>query len=602
MGTGSDQKTPFSPVPDGRHVSRGLPLPTEGYSDQPYIIRTDDGAWLCVFTTGSGHEGQRGQHVVTCRSMDRGRTWADCVDVEPADGPEASYAVLLKASSGRVFCFYNHNTDNIRVLPADDPPYEGGICRRVDSQGYFVFKISDDHGRSWSENRHPIPVREAEIDRRNAHGGAIRYFWNVGKPFLHAGCAYVSLHKVGGFGEGFFTRSEGWLLCSDNLDEEPDPEKVRWLTLPEGEVGLTTPPGGGPIAEEQSYSVMSDGSFFSVYRSVDGHPVCAYSRDRGKSWSEPAYMAYPDGRLIKHPRAANFAWRCANGKYLYWFHNHGGNWYEDRNPVWLAGGVERATPEGLVIDWSQPEIVLYDDDPFVRMSYPDLVEEGGRLFLTETQKHIPRVHELDRELVEGLWGQFEEPVACRDGQVLDVALDAGGERNVSMPDLPEFLGRDISRPDQGTGDFRRGVSIGFQIRRSHMDGTLVLFDSRGADWRGVVLRVDPKGGLGMLFSDGRTHVAWKTEDRILREGVVHNATVILDGGPKIIAIVIDGQLLDGGLERQFGWGRFSPHFRGINGRKEVVIGPGVERFWLYERAVRVSEAISHHRWLARQEG
>ena len=55
------------------------------------------------------------------------------------------------------------------------------------------------------------------------------------------------------------------------------------------------------------------------------------------------------------------------------------------------------------IRWSQPEIVLYDDDPYVRISYPDLVEEGGRYFLTETQKDIARVHEIPAELPEGMW-------------------------------------------------------------------------------------------------------------------------------------------------------------------------------------------------------
>jgi hypothetical protein len=29
--------------------------------------------------------------------------------------------------------------------------------------------------------------------------------------------------------------------------------------------------------------------------------------------------------------------------------------------------------------WSQPEIVLYDPDPAVRISYPDLIEEEGRV-------------------------------------------------------------------------------------------------------------------------------------------------------------------------------------------------------------------------------
>ena len=36
------------------------------------------------------------------------------------------------------------------------------------------------------------------------------------------------------------------------------------------------------------------------------------------------------------------------------------------------------------------EIALYDDDPFIRMSYPDLIEEDGELYLFETQKDKAR--------------------------------------------------------------------------------------------------------------------------------------------------------------------------------------------------------------------
>ena len=125
---------------------------------------------------------------------------------------------------------------------------------------------------------------------------------------------YVSLHKVGGLGHGFFTRSEGVLLRSDNIMTETDPEKITWETLPEGDAGLRTPPGGGPIAEEHSYVVLSDGAIYSVYRTIDGHPAYAYSRDGGRSWTQPAYKRYANGRLMKHPRAANFVWKCENGK------------------------------------------------------------------------------------------------------------------------------------------------------------------------------------------------------------------------------------------------------------------------------------------------
>lgn len=94
----------------------------------------------------------------------------------------------------------------------------------------------------------------------------------------------------------------------------------------------------------------------------------AYSRDGGHTWTTPQYKTFADGRRMKHPRAANFVWKCENGKYLYWFHHHGGRFigehpqrpniaYEDRNPVWLCGGVEADSPEGKVIRWSQPDLL-----------------------------------------------------------------------------------------------------------------------------------------------------------------------------------------------------------------------------------------------------
>ena len=261
-------------------------------------------------------------------------------------------------------------------------------------------------------------MREMDIDRKNPYGGKIKFFWNVGKPFIHQNAVYVSVHKVGGFGEGFFIRSEGILLKSVNMLVETDPLKIVWETLPDGEFGLRTPPGGGPISEEQSYVVLSDGSFYCVYRTVDGYPVETYSRDGGHTWTTPQYKRYAGGRLMKHPRAANFVWKCENEKYLYWFHNHGGNFigdhpnrrtiaYEDRNPVWISGGVEVDGPQGKLIQWSQPEILLYDDDPYIRMSYPDLVEENGAYYFTETQKDKARIHQVDPTLLAGLWGQFE---------------------------------------------------------------------------------------------------------------------------------------------------------------------------------------------------
>ena len=42
---------------DWRNAENGFVIPTENYTDQPYVVKTDDGAWLCCVTTGSGREG-----------------------------------------------------------------------------------------------------------------------------------------------------------------------------------------------------------------------------------------------------------------------------------------------------------------------------------------------------------------------------------------------------------------------------------------------------------------------------------------------------------------------------------------------------------------
>ena len=583
---------------DPRSILCGREIPSENYSDQPYVIKTDDGAWLCVMTTGAGHEGKAGQHVVTLRSTDHGETWADPVDVEPADGPVAAYAVLLKTPSGRVYCFYDHNTDEIATGVRDLPRQPGYNLRRVDMLGHFVLKYSDDLGCTWSAERTEVPVREMQIDRENAAAGEIRFFWNVGRPFIHNGAAYVPVHKIGGIGPEIINASEGVLLRSDNLLSERDPAEIRWETLPDGDAGLRTPPGGGPVAEEQSFSVLSDGTFYVVYRSVDGHPVFAYSRDSGHTWTEPRYKRYADGRLMKHSRAANFAWRCANGKLLYWFHNHGGRNFDDRNPVWLCGGREIDSPDGKLIEWSQPEIVLYDDDPYIRMSYPDLIEDDGRYFLTETQKDVARVHEIDTSLIEGLWNQFERAEVAEAGLILDLPSDGTTlPAEVDAPVLPPFLAADRGRSDGRTKDLCAGFSIDLSIRFDSMSSGQTVLDNRTDSGRGFALRTTDQGTLEIVLNDGRTQSTWDCDPAMLAAGRDHHVSVIVDAGPKVITFVVDGVLCDGGEYRQFGWGRFSPHLRCAAGVDRLRIGPTLQgqvtKLRVYDRYLRTSEAIGN---------
>ncbi|MEZ4861636.1 MAG: LamG-like jellyroll fold domain-containing protein [Caldilineaceae bacterium] len=596
-------------IPDPRHLANGVEIPTETYSDQPYIVQTDDGAWLCVMTTGAGHEGDPGQHVITLRSLDQGRTWAAPVDVEPADGPEASYAVLLKAPGGRIYCFYNYNAENRRWVKADNPPYAAGKCDRVDTQGHYVFKYSDDHGRTWSAARYRVPIRAFAIDRANAYGGAVQFFWSVGKPWIYQGAVYLSIHKVGDFGEGFMTSSQGVLVKSADLLQATDLTHVTWETLPDGEIGLRAPVGGGPVADEQSYVVLSDGAFYAVYRTIDGHPACTYSRDGGHSWSAPTYQCYADGRRMKHPRAANFVWKCQNGHYLYWFHNHGGRFirehpqrrtmaYQDRNPVWLCGGVEIDSAEGKVIQWSQPEILLYDDDPWIRMSYPDLVEENGRYFITETQKDQARVHEIDGALLAGLWRQPRYAQVASAGLLVDLPHPGGRmPLQIMLPTLPRFTQRSATRADHGAEDLRQGVTLELWLRFHALEADQVVLDSRNEQGQGFCLRTTAQETLEVSLHDGRSESRWSCDPGLLTVDDWHHVAVVIDGGPKVITFIIDGMLCDGGDYRQFGWGRYNPHLRDLNGAATLRIGPTLDgeirRLRIYDRYLRTAEVMGN---------
>ncbi|MGH2561578.1 MAG: LamG-like jellyroll fold domain-containing protein [Thermomicrobiales bacterium] len=564
---------------DCRNIETGYEIPKEGYCDQPYVVLTNEGHWLCVLTTGPGHEGDNRQHVVSTLSTDQGKTWSPLVDIEPNGPPEASWVMPLAVPSGRIYAFYVHNSDNLREIASP----EGHTVHRVDTLGHLVFKYTDDGGRTWSDRRYEIPLRVTEIDRHNVTGGKVLFFWGVGKPKTHEqeGAVYFGAAKVGNFvKDGFMDPSEGIFLKSGNILTESDPEKIRWEMLPDGDVGLRSP--SGPVADEHNLVPLNDGSLYCTYRTIDGHNAHAYSRDGGHTWTAPAHATYtPGGRTIRHPRAANFVWKASNSKYLLWYHNHGGRYYMDRNPAWLSGGVER---DGF-IHWSQPEIVLYDADPATRMSYPDFIEQDGRYWITETQKTVARVHEIDPSFLDGLWGQAENREVARDGLTLELTGDgcAPGAR----ADLPH-----LANLAEGGG-----FAIDFWITPDDVSRERTIFTTRNRYGRGIKLSLAAGGAARIELSDRLIDDWWDSDPGLLTPGTAHHVAVIVDGGPKIVSYVVDGVLCDGGTVRPKGWHRFPPPMGDVNGWSRFTIDPDLtsrlHALRIYDRYLRTSEAVGN---------
>jgi len=534
---------------------------------------TADGNWCCVLTTGAGKEGQGGQHCVATVSHDRGRTWSPLIDVEPADGPAASWIVPLITPAGRIYGFYTYNGDRVSTLPGSDKRI------RNDTHGWYCYRYSDDGGRTWSQ-RHRIPMRVTACDRASQFKGKVQMFWGIDKPSIVDGHVYFAFTKLG---KHFLQNGEGWLYHSDNILVEKDPGAIHWELRPDGEHGIRRPEYGS-VQEEHNLVPIDTDRLCLVYRTTMGFPCHTYSADGGRSWDKPQPMTYtPGGRQIKTPRACPKLWRCANGNCLFWFHNHGGRDFRGRNPAWISGGVLK---DGR-LHWSQPEILLYDPDPNVRMSYPDLIEQDGRYWVTETQKSVARVHEIPADLLEAMWLHCDGKAAVAEGAVLsrgrqDVALDG----SVAVPNMP----------DLGDGG---GLAIDVWLELEDLAPGQVVLDSRDESGRGIALETGKDGSLDLLLGDGRLTASWASDPGALAVGRLHHAVFIVDGGPSIISVVCDGVLCDGGATRQYGWGRLDPGFGAPRGAAAMRLAPSlkgtVRNVRLYDRYLRTSEAVGNYR-------
>jgi len=561
---------------DPRNITSGRPIPDEGYCDQPYVVVLDDGTWLCTMTTGPGHEGQGGQHIVSCRSTDQGRTWSPLVDIEPKTGPEASWVVPLKTPFGRIYGFYTYNGDRIERRPGSDRKI------RADMLGWYCYKYTDDGGRTWSKERYRLPIRQTACDRTNDWGGDVIIFWGIDKPKVHNGGAMFAFTKLGRY---MLEQGEGWLFFSRNILDERRVDRLDWEMCPTGEHGIRVDKFGS-VQEEHNHVSLdtpdgpseAQGRLYLIYRTTTGYPCHVYSDDVGRTWTRPEHMTYtPGGQRVKNPRACPKLFRCSNGKYLFWFHNHSGKGFQDRNPAWVSGGEVR---DGRM-HWSQPEILLYADDPGTRMSYPDLVEQDGRYWMTETQKTVARVHPVDSTLLEGLWSQGRKDRVATEGLLL--------ETTAGETPLPESI--DVAEQGGLTLDLWLKPQAGVE------QAGQALVDCRDESGRGFVLRTAAKGRVELAISDGKTAAMWDTDAGVVEPGRTNHVVAIVDAGPRIISFVVNGRLCDGGDQRQFGWGRYgkSPadNLAEVRGAGTLHLDSRVERLRLYGRYLRTSEAVAH---------
>lgn len=155
-------------------------------------------------------------------------------------------------------------------------------------------------------------------------------------------------------------------------------------------------------------------------------------------------------------------------------------------------------------------------------------------------------------------------------------------------ELPEFVRRNFKADIQNTLDCRAGFSL--LLHADTANAPCLLADNLNANG-GLRIELTAERTLRVTLSDGRTVNCWESDEGMLTGGL-QQLGLIVDGGPKIIMMVIDGKLCDGGGKRQFGWGRFSPALTHCRNTAALKINSAVRRFRAWPRALLVSEIIA----------
>jgi hypothetical protein len=486
------------------------------------------------------------------RSFDKGRTWTKPVSIEP-DGWESAYSSLAVAPSGRIYCFYCHNLHHIDIRDAG--------LGRYDMGGEYCFRVSADNGSTWSK-RYIATIRDMGIDARQEErfksfdGKPLRFFWNVSRIWFDGDTFYSPIIKYIYKPRDVIHTSQGVLLRCAGLDAGymDGFANVKWETLPDGEEGICTPEGGGRVAEEQSYVTLSDGTLFCAFRTIDGHPAGAASLDSGRVFEPPQYLRRLEGRLLKHNRAATFIWPLGENRYFYWFNNQGEKWFQRRNPVWCAIGVEVPGKTGLTVEFGQPEILLYHADPRVGSSYPDLLKDGATWYITETEKRNARLHPIDNTFLDTMLRAVDGTLTIDEAPAWRSSEIPASDLN--FPAMP-FLS---ANPRENT--------IGYTLLMD-VDGASPgdpLFQAGNANG-GITVRLDGSGKPTAIISEEMANCAIEGSANV-GDGKPHRLAVQLDVSANIGWFVIDGSTDDGG-EGVCGW-------RFLNSALQVVPGGPAE--------------------------
>jgi hypothetical protein len=255
------------------------------------------------------------------------------------------------------------------------------------------------------------------------------------------------------------------------------------------------------------------------------------------------------------------------------------------------------------------------------IGYPDIIQDptdASRIVITETQKYIARLHEIPQRILKALETQHSVRTLAPEDGAKRILLKK--QENVKMLTTPEFVNLNATTVQR----MGNGFTVGFVLRRhSKAQPGDILIDSRESSTlrageqppAGVAVVVTDQHGLVLSLSDGKTLVQLETDSACTASldfapdpEQPHYVGFVVDAGPRILRVAVDGVLCDGGAPSTtprplgaasgHGYAFFDP-IGAIRGSNKMDVSPtyGGEliELQLYERALLTSELVGNYR-------
>jgi hypothetical protein len=228
------------------------------------------------------------------------------------------------------------------------------------------------------------------------------------------------------------------------------------------------------------------------------------------------------------------------------------------------------------------------------MSYPDLIEQGGKYWITETNKANARCHAVPNEFLNTLWSQFEINTVTKKNLVAEWKDD----------EIPE--NGQLKTPRNIKGSYSDGFTIDLNLVLATLSPGQLLLSSKDKNGKQVELKTGDFGAIEISLSDGERSDSWTSDPGFVKAtGLEYSVSVIVDNGPRIIQFVIDGTVNNGRNIREFGWGRFVADMKNFNfenietGKlygESVNIKGKISELRLYNRPLMNTEIIGNHKY------